>query len=175
MKKYKSKKIIVTIIAFLATLLITAGALIGYKLLLNKKNQNIIINSDNNKSSSKSNTEQATKGEDTKPKSNSSQVSQNLAKPVLIKSSGNNGPVPSGVLVNFVCQSFEAISCDVELRNSAGTTISLGYKDLKNNQTDQYFADWYWSSLVGDWIVSAKAKNQQGLVSESDPQSLSVK
>lgn len=104
-----------------------------------------------------------------------SKKSQNLAKPILNKSSGNNGPVPIGIPINFVCQSSEGAGCVVELKNKNGNIINLGYQPFKNNGKDQYYADWYWTSAEGDWTIVARLKNNQGEVSESDPQNLSVK
>lgn len=93
--------------------------------------------------------------------------------PTLTKSSGNNGPVPAGSNMNFICSAEPNIDCSVILIYS-GKQIVLGPSKVTDNGRGQYFASFYWASVKGSYTVTAQAKNSQGGVSSSISQKLDV-
>ncbi len=95
--------------------------------------------------------------------------------PTFTKSSGNNGPIPNNVLVEFVCSAEPGVDCQIILVNSNGQKITLPYMPVKDNGRGQYFISWQWTSQTGTWTVTAQAKNSQGGISSSEKQTLVVK
>lgn len=96
-------------------------------------------------------------------------------KPTLIKSSGNNGPVPINIVIEFICQGDPGLNCNIVLVNQNGSVINLQNQPLKNNGRDQYLARWEWKSLSGVWQVYSVVTNSQGKSAQSDKQTLEVK
>lgn len=93
--------------------------------------------------------------------------------PTFTKSSGNNGPIPSGITVDFTCFSETNTTCSIILLLNGKQTV-LGPNPIKDNGRGQYFTDFYWQSIKGKYIVTAQAKNTQGGVSSSANQTLEV-
>lgn len=98
-----------------------------------------------------------------------------LSKPILIKSSGNNGPVPSGAAIEFVCSSDAGIYCQVVLTSSTGREVKLGEKLIQPTNMGLPSINWVWAAEQGDWKVIAQARNNSGSSSQSDQQTLTVR
>ena len=92
--------------------------------------------------------------------------------PILAKSSGNNGSVPAGAMIEFTCTASSGYDCD--LRLSGPKTINLGKKKLTDNDRGQSIQSWTWSAQPGSWSVTAVLSNSAGEKS-SAAQSLEVK
>ena len=88
----------------------------------------------------------------------SGKINTPLSAPTLQKSSGNNGPVPSGVLMEFTCQGQVGISCEIILTNQGNRNevIRLGIKKVADNGRGQHFARWEWESKQGGWSIVAR-------------------
>jgi len=116
-----------------------------------------------------------TAGNDLTPKNPSSTANQAAApaQPAFTKSSGNNGPVPVGVNINFVCTAEPGVDCGIVL-DSASNKVVVGPAKVTDNGRGQYFASLYWTSVKGSYKVTAQAKNIQGGVSSSIVQTLEV-
>ncbi len=99
-----------------------------------------------------------------------------LAKPTLSKSSGNNGPVPAGILINFVCEGAKGLNCEVILTDSNDSThqILLPKKPLADNGRGEVFASWDWNSIKGTWKVISKVTDGAGNSASSDIHTLTV-
>lgn len=95
--------------------------------------------------------------------------------PTFTKSSGNNGSIPVGVDVNFVCTSETNTTCQINLTSQSGKVISLAEQTVLDNGRGNAFTQWYWNSIEGSWDVVAVAKNPQGGISTSEKQVLVVK
>lgn len=95
------------------------------------------------------------------------------AKPELLKSSGNNGPVPRGVAINFICNSEPGVSCNIILEKSSGEKKELGEKEVVGDGHGGYFASWNWDAIMGIWNVYAEA-SRGSQRSQSDKQELKV-
>ncbi len=93
--------------------------------------------------------------------------------PILIKSSGNNGPVPSGVNISFTCTAELGVDCSIILDANGKQTV-LGPTKVSDNGRGQFFSSFYWTSVKGSYKVSAQAKNSQGGISSSIVQALEV-
>lgn len=93
--------------------------------------------------------------------------------PAFTKSSGNNGPVPVGVNINFVCTAEPGVDCSIVL-DSGSKKVMVGPAKVVDNGRGQYFASLYWTSVKGSYKVTAQAKNIQGGVSSSIVQALEV-
>lgn len=109
---------------------------------------------------------------------NSQDIGQNVTvptKPTLSMSSGNAAPVPTGVLINFLCMSSPDIECKIILNSQGKSPVVLDNKKVTDNGRGQYFAEWNWSSVAGEWAVTAEAKNQTGGVSRSETKNIVVK
>lgn len=179
-KKTNTKKVII-IVSVLILLGLIVGGLFGYRYYQSNKSgsgqantsQMTIDSSDAQNNPSNNNTDSSTT--DNQP---SVQTSNNVpvpSKPVLIKSSGNNGPVPSGAIIEFVCQGTAGLNCKVVMINQRGNTIELPTQALKDNGRGQYFTSWEWKSASGSWQVYAVVTNSQGGSTESDKQTLEVR
>lgn len=99
-----------------------------------------------------------------------------LGAPTLIKSSGNNGAVPEGAMIEFVCQSVDGASCDIVLTSSTNKNniIKLGSKTITDNGRGEFAAFWDWTAQKGSWNVIAQA-TRNGASAASPTQVLEVK
>lgn len=99
-----------------------------------------------------------------------------LAAPSLIKSSGNNGAVPVGAVIEFICLSVDGASCDIVLTNSANpkNVVKLGARTIADNGRGEYAALWNWTAQKGNWKVVAQA-SKAGASASSSEQTLEVK
>lgn len=99
-----------------------------------------------------------------------------MATPTLVKSSGNNGSVPAGAVIEFICLSVEGASCDVVLTNTANpkNVIKLGARSIADNGRGEYAALWNWTAQKGNWKVVAQA-TKAGATASSPEQTLEVK
>lgn len=96
-----------------------------------------------------------------------------LPTPLLIKSSGNNGPVPPGIDVQFTCTSQPGYKCSVIL---TGTHLkTFGPSDLKDNGRGQAVLSWIWTSEAGQYSVKAVLSDGKGNEQDSSSQTLEVK
>ena len=93
--------------------------------------------------------------------------------PAFTKSSGNNGPVPVGVNINFICTAEPGVDCSI-LLDSDSKKVVVGPAKVIYNGRGQYFASFYWTSVKGSYKVTAQAKNIQGGASSSILQALEV-
>ncbi len=98
---------------------------------------------------------------------------QSPKQPTFTKSSGNNGPVPVGVNINFVCTAEPGLDCSIVL-DSGSNKVVVGPAKVTDNGRGQYFASLYWTSVKGSYKVTAQAKNIQGGISSSIVQTLEV-
>lgn len=96
-----------------------------------------------------------------------------LPTPLLIKSSGNNGPVPKGVDVEFTCVAQAGYKCKAVLAGAHNKTFDT--KDLKDNGRGQASVSWIWTAEVGQHTVKAILSDGKGNEQESSPQDLEVK
>lgn len=96
--------------------------------------------------------------------------------PVLIKSSGNNGPVPAGANIEFVCQGPAGFACTVTLsdKNNPNRIIDLGVKKISDNQGETTGVNWYWEAVQGSWTVKAILSDSAGQSNSSAGQNLEV-
>ncbi len=134
-------------------------------------------------SASSEDPESATNQNSTKPVENSApfagststQAEPNgLPIPILAKSSGNNGSIPPGVLINFTCTSTPGYFCEVKLEKSGANPIILEKKQL-TGEMGQSFASWNWESVSGKWSVTALLSNNSGQAKSSAAQTLEVR
>lgn len=97
-----------------------------------------------------------------------------LPTPVLAKSSGNNGSIPAGAIVNFTCTSAPGYFCEVTLQKPGASSITLERKQL-TGEMGQSFASWNWESLSGTWSITAVLSNSGGQTKSSAAQALEVR
>lgn len=98
--------------------------------------------------------------------------SDNLPTPQLIKSSGNNGPVPAGAVIEFVCSAPAGYSCAVRL--TGPKTENLAAKTLTDNGRGQASVSWTWTAAKGTWNVTAVLSDGKGGEKASPTQRLEV-
>lgn len=96
-----------------------------------------------------------------------------LPMPILMKSSGNNGAVPSGVEIEFTCVSQAGLKCRVVLSGAHSRTFDT--KDLKDNGRGQASVSWLWTAEPGQHVVKAVLSDGKGNEQESSAQNLEVK
>lgn len=137
----------------------------------NKSNQEV------SQQATATNTEIQNKQYDSVPSNQQPEPTRSTTVPVtpfFSKSSGNNGPIPANVLVNFICNSEPGTTCQIIL-TSGNKKIALPEQEVKDNGRGQWFTSWDWTSITGKWNVIARAKNKQGGISDSINQTLEVK
>lgn len=98
-------------------------------------------------------------------------ISSSVPKPSLMKSSGNNGSVPVGAVIEFTCLAPSGYTCSVELKGNK--TITLDKKTIEDNR-GQTGTSWEWTSEKGSWSVTAVLRDANGKANVSDSQSLEV-
>ncbi len=148
MQKHKTKTL-------LACLAIIAAGIAGYFYWQSNRAElaNQTMHGRNDTPVEDSNVETSNPGSSSSPSSNSSVP---LEKPVLIKSSGNNGPVPRGANIEFVCQAPAGLKCSVALTKATpAETITLEPKTVQQNQGSIAGASWYWTAKTGSWKIVA--------------------
>lgn len=96
-----------------------------------------------------------------------------LPTPLLMKSSGNNGPVPPGVEVEFTCMAQAGYKCRIVLSGAHSKTFDT--RDLKDNGRGQASLSWLWTAEAGQHSVKAVLSDGKGNEQESSAQSLEVK
>ena len=96
-----------------------------------------------------------------------------LPTPIFIKSSGNNGPVPKGIDVEFTCTSQAGYSCKIVMTGAQNKTFDP--KSLKDNGRSQAIASWIWTAEAGQYSVKAVLSDTKGNEQASSAQSLEVK
>lgn len=99
-----------------------------------------------------------------------------LPKPLLAKSSGNNGSVPPGIPIEFTCKGQLSLQCTVILidKNNPANKIDLGAKTIQDDGYGQAIVAWNWNSVSGNWSVIARVTDGKGNSAQSDEQSLVV-
>lgn len=102
----------------------------------------------------------------------STQSSVTLPTPLLSKSSGNNGPVPKGTVIEFICTAPAGYSCFVRLVGSK--TINFNKQTLTDNGRGQAAASWDWTSQSGKWSITAILQDAKGNEQASNAQTLEV-
>lgn len=181
MKKGKKNKIIVlTVLAVLLMATIIVGIVI-YKNQQAKKlsaanqlqsNQEEGSNTEDQNNQTES---QSTPTNTSTPQNNQTNSPSVPEKPTFTKSSGNNGPIPQNVLVEFVCTTLPGLECQIILVNSNGQKITLPFKPVADNGRGQYFTSWQWKGQQGNWSITAQSKNSEGGTNTSEKQTLVVK
>ncbi len=179
MNKRTGRKKIVIIVVILLAIALAVGGFLYFKNKQNKKSNQVQSSSQSsNKSTNQSATPKTTNG-DTKTGStnsnNASQNSVNVPTPVLVKSAGNTGPAPAGVLIDFTCFGPSGYSCQLILKPKSGTAPSFDKKNLSTDSRGQSFANWEWKTVSGSWQAQAVLYNSSGQSKASDPQSFEVK
>lgn len=96
-----------------------------------------------------------------------------LPTPLLMKSSGNNGAIPSGVEIEFTCTSQAGYSCKVVLSGAHSRTFDT--KELKDNGRGQASVSWLWTAESGQHSLKAVLSDGKGNEQESSAQTLEVK
>lgn len=178
MKKKLSKKykiVVIIIVVALLAVTVVAGVYIYKK---RQSNKGIAVNPTQTSTQTNTSNSQSSQqsGQDTNtsaPAQSSSTPAPIPKQPILIKSSGNNGPVPSGVNISFTCTAELGVDCSIILDSNGKQTV-LGPTKVADNGRGQYFASFYWISVKGGYKVSAQAKNSQGGASSSIMQALEV-
>ena len=148
-------------ILFITTLVIIMGLII-IALYLGKKQKN------NNESPAANSTTARPSTKDT-----ASNKKTNITQPTLTKSSGNLGPVPTGIPMNFICNSDLNVNCSIILESS-NEKIVLGPIKIASNGRGDQFASFYWTSKIGKYKIYAHAENDNHDISNSLEQSLEV-
>jgi len=91
-----------------------------------------------------------------------------LPMPLLTKSSGNNGSVPPGAVIEFVCTSPSGFQCKIELKGPEAITLET--KSVVGNGRGQAAATWTWPAKAGSWsitaILSDNNKNQKASLAQ---------
>lgn len=106
----------------------------------------------------------------TSPSGNTSNA---LPTPLLAKSSGNNGSVPAGANIEFLCTTTASYSCSIRL--TGPKTINLDKKTLTDNGRGEFGASWIWAAEKGSWTVAAIISDAQGAQKSSATQTLEVR
>ena len=98
-----------------------------------------------------------------------------LEAPMLQKSSGNNGPVPAGALINFTCSGPAGADCKIVLTDkNTSEVVTLKKKTLTTTARSGPMASWTWNSEKGSWNVVATVSASGYTSNSSVPQELAV-
>jgi hypothetical protein len=167
-------KILIIITVSICIILLTAsgGVFLWYKNSKKMDSQSSSRNSEGSASNLQIKTNEAiiNKKEDNTTSAKDAPIPK---QPTLTKSSGNNGPVPVGVNINFVCTAEPGLDCSIVLDSDSKNAV-VGPAKVTDNGRGQYFASLYWTSVKGSYKVTAQAKNIQGGISSSIVQTLEV-
>jgi hypothetical protein len=110
----------------------------------------------------------------TKPTASPAPAAVKITPPILQKSSGNNGPVSVGALVEFVCRTESAQDCSIVLtESSSGKIITLSKKTTQSDGRATFGSTWDWTAVVGIWKVVATS-TRDGVSSNSTEQTITV-
>ena len=96
----------------------------------------------------------------------------NLPTPTLLKSSGNNGPVPKGAVIEFTCNGPAGYSCKVVLSGAHNQTFAN--KSLVDNGRTTPSVSWTWTAETGKHNVVAVLSDNKGNEQSSSTQTLEV-
>ena len=175
MKSRNTKLIITTIIIVISFVIILATTTILFVRTNKKAPQATQIQTNQNSSTSPTQDSPSQPAVTTQPKSPASTPPPSQKEPSFTKSSGNNGPIPSGVTVNFICTDDALLKCAIILQNdTTGNKKVLGPIAITDNVRGENFASFYWVSEKGRYTVSAQVTNNQGATSSSINQALEV-
>lgn len=179
-KSKKNKIIALTALSVLLIAVIIMGIVVYKNQQAKKLSAANQLQSSQEESSNANNQNNQTTGQSTSTNTDTPQNNQIKSpsvpeKPTFTKSSGNNGPIPQNVLVEFVCTTLPGLDCQIILVNSNGQKITLPYKPVTDNGRGQYFTSWQWKSQQGSWSVTAQSKNSEGGTNSSEKQTLVVK
>ncbi len=133
-------------------------------------------------------TEEIQKAETTPTPSSSSSQSQStssttapqtlpvIAKPMLAKSSGNNGPVPNKANIEFSCNGQVGASCFITLTNQDNPSENLKFdaKTITDDGRGNTSVTWIWEAKPGTWSVKATQSASGYQPNSSDAQTLTV-
>lgn len=180
MKKPTGKKKIVIIVVIIVAIALAVGSFLYFK---NKQNQKTTQGQNSNQDTAKTSSSQASGQKsatsDTKTGStnsnNTNQTNTDIPTPVLVKSAGNTGPAPAGVLIDFTCFGPSGYSCQLTLKPKSGSAPNFDKKSLTTDSRGQSFANWEWKTVSGSWQAQAVLYNSSGQSKASDPQSFEVK
>lgn len=180
MKKPTGKKKIVIIAVIILVIALAIG---GFLYFRNKQTKSTTQGQSSSQDSSKTSSSQAsgqkTNTGDSKTGStnsnNTNQTNVDVPTPVLVKSAGNTGPAPAGVLIDFTCFGPSGYACQLTLKPKSGTAPSFDKKNLSTDSRGQSFANWEWKTVSGSWQAQAVLYNSSGQSKASDPQSFEVK
>lgn len=138
----------------IAAIVLSVFVVIGYTLFNWSENQS------ENRSEKTSNNSIANKNNEPSAPQDSADAADDqnktLPKPTLNKSSGNNGPIPSGILVNFTCTGVINAECQIILTDTdSEEVLELEKKELEDTGRGNPSAVWTWKSISGNWQVKA--------------------
>lgn len=175
-KKQKRTRII-WLLTFVVFVVVASSALV-YKYVYKKTNIYPLNPGPtiNDESSKRGQVQNNQPGQKSNEPGSTQNVNGVLDTPTLTKSSGNNGPVPPGAIIEFVCESINGATCDIVLVNtdSSNSTINLGGKTITDDGRGQSAVLWNWTALKGTWKIAAKA-TKDGSTTSSQQQTLEVK
>lgn len=124
-------------------------------------------------------TKSKTKNQKSANKSNQSTSNNkpviNVPTPVLVKSTGNSGPITKGTVVDFTCFGPPGYACQLTLKPSSGSAPTFNKKNLTSDSRGQSFANWEWKAVAGSWQAQVTLFNSGGQSQTSDVQNFDVK
>jgi len=99
-----------------------------------------------------------------------------INKPVLAKSSGNNGPVQAKTNIEFSCSGTLDASCYVTLTNQDDPSNNLKFdpKTITDDGRGNTSVTWIWEAKAGTWTVKATQSASGYQSNTSDAQTLIV-
>lgn len=126
-------------------------------------------------------TEGVQKLESSTPSTSEAQQSQTqnlplISKPILAKSSGNNGPVLAKTNIEFSCSGTLNATCFVTLTNQDNSSSSLKFdpKTITDDGRGNTSVTWVWEAKAGTWTVKATQIAGGYQSNTSDEQTLTV-
>jgi hypothetical protein len=99
-----------------------------------------------------------------------------ISKPLLAKSSGNNGPVPAKANIEFSCSGQINASCFITLTNQDYPSENLKFdaKTITDDGRGNTSVTWIWEAKPGTWSVKATQSASGYQPNSSDAQTLTV-
>lgn len=174
---HKNKKVLISL-AIIAILAVGAALYIKVTADAQRKRneQTALENHAKNDTPTDQNTQNSANNNTAKPSTSANASNTPLAAPILLKSSGNNGPVPAGANIEFVCQAAAGYNCAITLTSKASSAnvINLESKTIPTSQSSNTGINWYWTAVKGNWSVVAKLSSSDGRSSSSPAQTLEV-
>ena len=99
-------------------------------------------------------------------------INVTIPTPTLLKSSGNNGSVPKGAVIEFTCIGPAGYNCKVVLSGAHSQTFAN--KNLIDNGRTTPSVSWTWTAETGKHNVIAVLSDNKGNEQSSSTQTLEV-